>query len=411
MEQEAKASAENPLIKLDQYCISEDYGFVLPHPQTHLPSYYDPWMEIATSLPQLIENHQLRSKVQKMPLLSTGALRDHKEQRLAHLALGLITMGYVWQEGDEQVLKVLPEALAVPFCKVSEVLDLPPVLVYADCVLANWKMKDPSGQLNIENLDIIFSFPGGETAKGFFLVSLLVEIAAAPGIKAIPKIISAMLHQDMSSLENALQDVTSSIFKMLDVFKLIHDYVNPEAFFNTLRIYLSGWKGNPLMEGGLLYEGVWKTPREFSGGSAGQSSTLQCFDVLLGIHSDPENGSAAAYLQSLRDYMPASHRAFIQAIASGPSLRHFVLAGGDSSLKKAFNSCVCALAALRDYHIQVVTRYITIPAGKRKREGCLFHSAVLTLAEKGTGGTRFMCLLKTIRNATKKAQLLDVEAL
>nr|XP_033805560.1 indoleamine 2,3-dioxygenase 1-like [Geotrypetes seraphini] len=409
MEQD-KTSAEN-LIKIDRYLISEDYGFVLPHPQTELPSYFDPWMEIASNLSQLIENCQLHSKVEKMPLLSTHALTDYKEQRLAHLALGFITMGYVWQEGSDKAQKVLPETLAVPFCKLSEILDLPPVLVYADCVLANWKKKDPFGPLSIENLDVIFSFPGGETSKGFFLVSLLVEMAAAPGIRAIPKIISAVLHEDVASLENALQDVTSSISKMQDAFKLIHGYVNPEIFFNTLRIYLSGWKDNPLMAGGLLYEGVWKTPREFSGGSAGQSSTLHCFDVLLGIYPNLECGSTAAYLQSLRDYMPASHRAFIQAIALGPSLRHFVLAAGNDSLQEAFNSCVSALVALRDYHIQVVTRYISIPAGKQKHRGCLFHNAVVTFPEKGTGGTSFMCFLKTIRDLTKKAQLLDVKTL
>lgn len=32
------------------------------------------------------------------------------------------------------------------------------------------------------NMDLIFSFPGGDTCRGFFIVSLLVEMAASPGI-------------------------------------------------------------------------------------------------------------------------------------------------------------------------------------------------------------------------------------
>lgn len=32
------------------------------------------------------------------------------------------------------------------------------------------------------NMDLIFSFPGGESCRGFFIVSLLVEMAAASGI-------------------------------------------------------------------------------------------------------------------------------------------------------------------------------------------------------------------------------------
>lgn len=35
-----------------------------------------------------------------MPVLSPHHLKGHRELRLAHLALGFITMGYVWQEGQ-----------------------------------------------------------------------------------------------------------------------------------------------------------------------------------------------------------------------------------------------------------------------------------------------------------------------
>lgn len=31
-------------------------------------------------------------------------------------------------------------------------------------------------------MDLMFSFPGGETCRGFFVVSLLVEMAASSGI-------------------------------------------------------------------------------------------------------------------------------------------------------------------------------------------------------------------------------------
>ncbi|KAH1178570.1 hypothetical protein KIL84_012272 [Mauremys mutica] len=304
---------------------------------------------------------------------------------------------------------ILPRALAVPYCTISKLLDLPPILVYADCVLANWKKRDPCG-----NLDILFSFPGGDSNKGFFLVSLLVEAAAAAGIKAIPIIVNALLHHGLCSLETALQDVALSICKMREAFKLIHECVNPEAFFRSLRIYLSGWKDNFLMPEGLVYEGVWDSPKQFFGGSAAQSSTLQCFDVLLGIQHSAAQGFSAEYLSCMRDYMPAAHRAFIQTLASGPSLRQFVLATGDAGLHAAFNKCVSALADLRSYHIQIATKYITIPAGRCRAEqqqlgGCI-HKGTSVLLERGTGGTGFMRFLKAIRDTTRKAQLTEQEA-
>lgn len=41
-----------------------------------------------------------------MPLLDADLLQNHRELRLAHLALSIITMGYVWQEGEEDKVKV-----------------------------------------------------------------------------------------------------------------------------------------------------------------------------------------------------------------------------------------------------------------------------------------------------------------
>lgn len=42
----------------------------------------------------------------QMPLLETHLLRTHHELRLAHLALSIMTMGYVWQEGERETVKV-----------------------------------------------------------------------------------------------------------------------------------------------------------------------------------------------------------------------------------------------------------------------------------------------------------------
>ncbi|MEQ2250258.1 hypothetical protein ILYODFUR_038083, partial [Ilyodon furcidens] len=93
----AKTEREAPF-SLDTYYVSEKLGFVLPDPLENLPSYYQPWMDIALRLPELLHSHELRSHVNKMPLLSTRFLKDHRELRLAHLVLSMITMGYVWQE-------------------------------------------------------------------------------------------------------------------------------------------------------------------------------------------------------------------------------------------------------------------------------------------------------------------------
>ncbi|XP_042639596.1 indoleamine 2,3-dioxygenase 1 [Orycteropus afer afer] len=388
--------------KIDkEFHIDEDMGFILPNPLEDLPDKYADWISIAKILPDLIENGTLRAQVEKLPQLSIDDLQGHKLQRLAHLVLGYITMAYVWYRGKEDVSKVLPSNIAVPYCKLSEKLGLPPILVYADCVLANWKKKDPNGPMIYENMDILFSLPGGDCSKGFFLVSLLVEMAAASAIKEIPIIFNAIQHQDQVTFKKALGEITSCLNKAHEVFQQVHKHVDPNLFFSVLRIYLSGWKGNSLLKDGLLYEGVWDTPRQFSGGSAAQSSIFQCFDVLLGIQQSTGEEYAAEFLQDMRTYMPPAHKAFLESLEKGPSVREFVLSNGDTSLKSVYDECVKALVSLRNYHLQVVTKYIVIPARQQNKDNQTSEDPS-EAENRGTGGTNVMTFLKTVRNTTEK---------
>uniref|UniRef100_UPI00398F3AD2 indoleamine 2,3-dioxygenase 1 isoform X5 n=1 Tax=Pristiophorus japonicus TaxID=55135 RepID=UPI00398F3AD2 len=197
-------------------------------------------MDIASNLTHLIAHQQLRREVNNMQLLSTHFLIGHKELRLAHMALSFITMGYVWQDGEHNSMKVLPKSLAVPYCEVSKIVGLPPILVHADCVLANWKKKDGNRSMELRNLDTILALPGGDSLKGFFLVTLEVELAAVQGIKAVSIATEAVLQHDDDSIKNALQDMAESIRKMNQSLKMMDEHVDPATFYGIIRLFLSG---------------------------------------------------------------------------------------------------------------------------------------------------------------------------
>ncbi|XP_062855390.1 indoleamine 2,3-dioxygenase 1 isoform X2 [Trichomycterus rosablanca] len=396
------------LQSLKEYHISEEYGFILPQPLAELPVYFQPWMDIAGRVSELISSHSLRSTVHRMPLLDTDMLQSHRELRLAHLALSIITMGYVWQEGENNKIKVLPQNLAVPFWKVSQRVGLPPIFTHADGVLANWRKKDPHG-----NLELLFSLPGGESVRGFFLVTLLVEVAAVPALKAIPEVIEGVCSGDVPMVSRALDVISQAIKDMKEALQLMHVYVDPFVFYGIVRIFLSGWKDNLSMPEGLVYEGVQDEPMEFSGGSAAQSSLLHCFDELLGVKHEEKS---AAFLTRMRDYMPPSHRRFIKDISQAPSLRVFIQKQDDKHLTEAFECCLAQLVALRSYHITVVSRFITVPASKAKQlrsegpesseERNLVSNAPVALEERGTGGSGIMSFLKSVRDQTKAVSFL-----
>ncbi|XP_016051122.1 PREDICTED: indoleamine 2,3-dioxygenase 2 [Miniopterus natalensis] len=387
-----------PSLSLGRFHISEDCGFLLPNPLKKLPDHYRPWMEIANQLSYLIESHQLRAQVNKIPLLNCQLLKSYREQRLAHLVLSLITMGYVWQEGETQPAEVLPRNLALPFVEVSRNLGLPPILVHSDLVLTNWTTRNPE-----RNLDTIFSFPGGESLRGFILVTVLVEKSAVPGIKALVQAVNAILQTSQNSLLQALQRLRLSIQDITRTLGQMHDYVDPDIFYAVIRIFLSGWKDNPAMPVGLIYEGVSTEPLKYSGGSAAQSTVLQAFDEFLGIRHSKESGD---FLLNMRDYMPPSHKAFIEAIQSAPSLRDHVLSSRNGQLLTAYNQCVEALAELRSYHIAMVTKYLITAAAKAKgRKSSQLPGPPQALEDRGTGGTAVLSFLKSVRNKTLEAIL------
>ncbi|XP_035982694.1 indoleamine 2,3-dioxygenase 2 isoform X2 [Fundulus heteroclitus] len=383
----------------DAFDISEELGFILEEPLTHLPDYYRVWMDLANNLAHLIESRKLRDLVHKMPVLSPHLLSNHRELRLAHLALGFICMGYVWQEGQHEPAQILPKALAWPYWLISRRLGLPPILTYADSVLANWKLKDPTG-----NMDLIFSFPGGESCRGFFMVSLLVEMAGSSGITGALEVMHAMKISDLIGIQKGLIKVTQSLRKMKETFQLMHNHVEPNAFHGTLRIFVSGWRDNPMLPRGLLYEGVSNEPILLSGGSAAQSSAIQCFDALLCIQHEGETG---AFLTRMRDYMPPAHRQLIETLSVCPSLRDFITTCSSSDLCQAYNSCVSALVDLRSYHLNTVAKYVLVPGNRAISMGCPLRGVGTALNTTGTGGSDLMVFLKSVRNTTQRALILE----
>lgn len=119
-----------------------------------------------------------------------------------------------------------------------------------------------------------------------------------------------------------------------------------------------------------------------------------------------------AFLSRMRDYMPPAHKLLIQDISLQPSLKTFVQQQASERLNQAFQHCVAKLLALRSYHINVVSRFITVPAAHARKlrtlrnqrqelEGEMISRAPIALEERGTGGSSIMCFLKTVRDQTK----------
>jgi indoleamine 2,3-dioxygenase len=316
--------------------------------------------------------------------------------------LASLAQAYVWSEGEARVSKSLPRNISIPWVRVSEHLGLPPVITHCDVVLNNWTKIDIRGPLELSNLRTIHSFSTAEKDEEWFsLITVQIELEAAPAIRCIVQAQRSVLEDDAESLGECLEIITNSLKQMETVLLRMYERCNPSVFYNEIRPFLAGWKGMKALPQGLIYEGVSETPMQFAGGSAAQSSTIQCFSEGLGIdylcnsQTVKEAELHANFLTEMREYMPREHREFLAAISRGPSIRDYVKRSKVKSLTLQYNSTLVALEEFRSKHIQVVARYITVES---KKGTSLDHDS---LKETGTGGTGIMSFLKFIRDQTK----------
>lgn len=125
-----------------------------------------------------------------------------------------------------------------------------------------------------------------------------------------------------------------------------------------------------------------------------QLLTCLCFAV----------GSAAEFLQEMREYMPPAHRNFLSSLESAPPVREFVISRRNEDLKKAYNECVNGLVSLRMFHLSIVDTYIVKPS-KQKPMGGHKSEEPSNTENRGTGGTDAMNFLRSVKDTTKKALL------
>lgn len=119
----------------------------------------------------------------------------------------------------------------------------------------------------------------------------------------------------------------------------------------------------------------------------------------------------------MRNYMPAPHRRFLEVLSDVSNVRPYVASTqAESPVKEAYNAAVLALSTFRDVHIQMVSRYIIMPARSKVPTGQGFAINLATASTHnkclddtspnglfGTGGTNLIPFLKQTRDATKFA--------
>ena len=383
-----KQRAPFVLPDLAQWQVHAERGFLPdPDPLLELPRAYAAWERISRDLPGLLAagSAALLRQVSALPTLELSGLHTAPMQNRAMILLTVLAHAFVWAD-PEQPRKLLPAAIALPLAALAAQLGRPPLCTHATTVLHNWRRLDPDGPIALGNVATLCGFFGGLDEAWFFLVALEVEARGAPAVVASLQLQAAVADLDADAATEIMEHLHATLLAMTAALRRMPERCAPFVFYNRLRPFLAGWKDEPLLPDGLIYEGMGTQPQQYFGASAAQSALFPLFDEVLGVAHAP--GNAGGYLRQMRGYMPVEHRRLLEHVAAGPSVRQWLQhlpEGG--ALRAAYNLCVGELGTLRTLHMRIAAEYIVAQA----RAG---------VEARGTGSTSVIPFLKAVRDET-----------
>lgn len=384
--------ATSPSSDLARFGISPSRGF-LPEPDAlaRLPAGFVLWDDLAADLPKLLATGKVASAIDGLPILDAAPLEGPALRR-AMLVLSFLGHGYVWQDWRERANTTLPAGLAVPWHQVATRLGRPPVLSYASYALDNWRRIDPNWPIELGNIALLQNFLGGLDEEWFVAVHVDIEAKAGPLLAQVGSARSALERGDVEDLGQRLEEIAAALEKLYATLLRMPENCDPYVYYHRVRPFLHGFTEHPVVyEGVAAYAGQ---PRKFFGETGAQSTIIPTLDAALGIGHTPDQ--LRTYLAHMRDYMPPDHRAFLEAVEAGPSIRDYVLARDLAPLRERYNACVSLVEQFRAKHLEYAAAYIH----KQSQHGT-------NSTYYGTGGTPFMAYLKKHRNETGEHRIQD----
>ncbi|KAI0509641.1 Indoleamine 2,3-dioxygenase [Xylaria bambusicola] len=420
----------------DLYSLISANGFLpVKQPLKRLPDpYYLQWEQVLDELPTSLKEKTIRVKVNCLEVLGTDRLITEREWQRAYVILCFLAHSYIW--GGDVPSEIIPPCITIPLLQVSGHLELPPVATYAAVNLWNFSSIGDDFT-DLDNLKALHTFSGTQDESWFYVLSVAIEARGAHILPLMLQATDAIKHKDYERIKHALNTMATCIRQLTHLLGRMSERCDPMVFYHRIRPFLAGTKnmGAAGLPNGVFYDegdgnGQWKQLR---GGSNGQSSLIQFFDLILGVdhtststchtlregHSPIKPASKEMnFHQEVRLYMPGPHRKFLAIVSRLDSVKDFVHSAPKSleqqQLIRAYQGATEAFGDFRQAHMQMVTRYIVVPS----RKPCPSSSPGMNLATAslaanrgtqteltGTGGTDLIPFLKTTRDDTYRAGL------
>ena len=355
--------------------------------------------DLACSIPKLLLTNKIRKQIDELPdsFFSHDLSKYSEEElRLLNVQFSFLAHAYVW--GDLVPSKILCKAIAKPWSNISKMLGRPPILSYASYCLDNWHKINQDEGVNLDNVALNYNFLGGIDEDWFVTIHVCIEHAANKAIQSASDI--ALKTETSDCDEKVLLDELTSIKEaMLEVnhiFRKMPEKCDPYIYYHRVRPYIFGWKNNPALPDGLIYESCFdEKPQLFRGETGAQSSIVPTLDALLNV--EHERDELREYLDEMKSYMPPSHRELIKFIEDTSKVKQQV--SNNKMLMEFYDDCCQEISIFRSQHLRYAADYIH----NQSTKSTLFGSGGSKV--RGTGGTPFMKYLKKHRDETDSSKI------
>lgn len=384
------------VLRLADHDMSANRGFLCSYDaaDVQLPAELAAPEEAARDLPRTMLTGRIRHHLSALPVLDLKtfcAEASDAQLRTAMVRYSFMVQAYVW--GEPKAPTSLPAPLAVPIWALAKRLGQQPLLPYSAYVLDNWDRLDRSGPISLDNIWMIQNFLAGQDEAWFVLVHVAIEARAGAMLAEIPRVLEAVKNGDHAAVEASLALINTGWDDVNAIFDRMPERCDPYVYFHRVRPYIHGWKDNPALGEGLIYEGVAETdgkPQAFRGQTGSQSTIVPSMDALLGVGhaADP----LRTFLDELHIYRPPAHRTFVDKVRALSNLRAFVKASGNANLREIYNTNIRSLARFRTRHLEYAASYIN-------KQG---KDSLGNDTDVGTGGTPFMKYLKKHRDEAEQ---------
>ena len=293
--------------------------------------------DLSAEVPKLLLTSSLPQVVESLPgtfFNFSEMIRNDEEKKLRCINSQLSFLAHAYVYSDNKPRKKLPKSIASPWIKVSKYLGRPPVLSYASYCLDNWYLIDKNKKISLNNVALINNFLGGVDEDWFVTIHVCIEDAASEAVRST---IALVGETSDSKIETHLKNILGSLEKVNSIFKRMPEKCDPYIYYHRVRPYIFGWKNNPDLPKGLIYEGFYKNkPQQFRGETGAQSSIIPLLDALFDVKHKKD--SLRDYLEEMLLYMPPAHRELIFQTKKNSKVKNY--ANDSIKIRRLVNKCL-----------------------------------------------------------------------